>query len=163
MTESEMPSIRAEQLAIPAAELAALREIIGSVKWKFAWTMRFIPHWYVMPKIPGPLGHCDPEPFYRFAKAIEHYGFDAYFGKNLNRYLAVDGWKYWAWFDDDPCGNSIINRARVKGHPRWLRRPDDMGWIENPDWHPAPESPRMEVVETATKRSTRSQLRLDEE
>ena len=96
MDNFELTIMRPEQLEIPPDELAELRAIISSVYWKFAWTMRYIPHWYVMPKITNAYGHCDDEPFHRLAVGIQAYGYDAYFGKNQNRYLAIDGWKYWA-------------------------------------------------------------------
>ena len=162
MDNFELTTMRPEQLEIPPDELAELRAIISSVRWKFAWTMRWAPHWYVMTVIDKPLGHIDPEPYDRIGRAIHEYGYDASFGKTPYRYLNIDGWKYWLMGPYGHPLNTIVNRAKLKGHPRWMRSPDDMGWIENPDWHPAPESPQMEVVETPTKKSTRLQLRLDE-
>ena len=66
-----------------------------------------------------------------FAEAIDAYGFDAYFGKTLHRYLAIDGWKYWAFVDSEELhpgrempGNSIINRSKVAGEEARLARGD---------------------------------------
>ena len=76
---------------------------------------------------------------------VRAYGYDGYFGKRVFRCLAIEGWKYWtSW----PCVPETveesmgINRAKVKGHPRWIRGPEGTGWIENPDWRPDEGSER---------------------
>ena len=81
-------------------------------EWRFAKSMPFIPHWYIVRK------NCDDQEFVDFVKYIEKYGIDKPFGKKMVfRYLDIDKYSYWSMKNPIEITENmplIINRALIK-------------------------------------------------
>ena len=85
-----------------------LREMIARCKWKFAKTMPFAPHEYIV-KERCPLSS---EEFEHFVNMQREHGIRERWGKYNNPYLYIDDYKYWtmgAPLED----TTIINRAKA--------------------------------------------------
>jgi hypothetical protein len=111
--ESAERGLRA--LPLPNLSDEEIVHFIGSVKWTFAKSMPFIPHFYaVRQKCP------DAHLFLRFAQHIRDHGYDQQFGKRMFRYFdwETDGVVHIYWtMDPDIYDTVIINRA-VKKPPK---------------------------------------------
>jgi hypothetical protein len=83
-------------------------EFIDKHDWRFAKSMPFMPHWYVVRE------NCDEKEFLDFVIYIRQYGEERAFGKKRKFvYLDIGQYTYWT------MGNTlditkIINRARIK-------------------------------------------------
>ena len=85
-----------------------LREIIARCQWKFAKTMPFAPHEYIV-KDRCPLSKDE---FEYFVNMQREHGVKERWGKYNNPYLYIDDYKYWtmgAPVED----TTIINRAKA--------------------------------------------------
>ncbi len=85
-----------------------LREMIARCKWTFAKTMPWAPHEYIV------RGKCPltEEEFLYFIDMQRKYGKAERWGKNINPYLYIDGYKYWTM--GAPVEETIVmNRAKV--------------------------------------------------
>ena len=88
---------------------ARAQRYIDSVKWQFAKTMPWMPHWYtVVTWKPG----WEVE-FRWFARLIEECGVDERFVLKRYRYLTIGKYKYWIMSRFNEC--ILINRAEVSG------------------------------------------------
>jgi hypothetical protein len=85
------------------------RKYIESVHWIFAKTMPHVPHWYTLrKKAPAMEGE-----FVWFVEAIRRAGYKERWGKYMNTYYDLDGWKYWTMGAPIPS-TILINRARLE-------------------------------------------------
>ena len=85
-----------------------LREMIARCKWKFAKTMPFAPHEYIV-RDKCPL---TDEEFVYFVDMQRRFGVKERWGKYNNPYLYIDDYKYWtmeAPYDE----TTVINRAKA--------------------------------------------------
>ena len=85
-----------------------LREMIARCEWKFAKTMPFAPHEYIV-KERCPLS---AEEFEYFVNMQREHGIREKWGKYNNPYLYIDDYKYWtmgAPLED----TTVINRAKA--------------------------------------------------
>ncbi len=87
--------------------LEQVRAFIAANNWKFASTMKFIPHWYVVRE------NCDDAQFVAVAQYIREHGEARPFGKRQFIYLDLDGYSYWTMGNPLP-ETTIINRAKLK-------------------------------------------------
>ena len=85
-----------------------IRAVIAANEWKFAKTMPHIPHWYaVTAKAP------DRAAFVAFAVHARKHGYQKMYGRRMQTYFEIDGYKYWT-MDPTPEVCAIINRAKVE-------------------------------------------------
>ena len=85
-----------------------LREMIARCQWKFAKTMLFAPHEYIV-RDKCPL---TDEEFVYFVKMQRQHGIKERWGKYNNPYLYIDDYKYWTM--GAPIEETtVINRAKV--------------------------------------------------
>lgn len=85
-----------------------LREMIARCQWKFAKTMPFAPHEYIV-RDKCPL---TDEEFVYFVEMQRKYGIKERWGKYNNPYLYIDDYKYWTM--GAPIEETtVINRAKV--------------------------------------------------
>lgn len=85
-----------------------LREMIARCQWKFAKTMPFAPHEYIV-RDKCPL---TDEEFVYFVDMQRRFGVKERWGKYNNSYLYIDDYKYWtmgAPYDE----TTVINRAKA--------------------------------------------------
>ena len=85
-----------------------LREIIARCQWKFAKTMPFAPHEYIV-RDKCPL---TDEEFVYFVDMKRRFGVKERWGKYNNPYLYIDDYKYWtmgAPYEE----TTVINRAKT--------------------------------------------------
>ena len=85
-----------------------LREMIARCEWKFAKTMPFAPHEYIV-RDKCPL---TDEEFVYFVDMQRRFGVKERWGKYNNPYLYIDDYKYWtmgAPYDE----TTVINRAKA--------------------------------------------------
>ena len=85
-----------------------LREMIARCQWKFAKTMPFAPHEYIV-RDKCPL---TDEEFVYFVEMQRRFGVKERWGKYNNPYLYIDDYKYWtmgASYDE----TTVINRAKA--------------------------------------------------
>lgn len=85
-----------------------LREMIARCQWKFAKTMPFAPHEYIV-RDKCPL---TDEEFVYFVDMQRRFGVKERWGKYNNPYLYIDDYKYWtmgAPYDE----TTVINRAKA--------------------------------------------------
>ena len=85
-----------------------LREMIACCQWKFAKTMPFAPHEYIV-RDKCPL---TDEEFVYFVDMQRRFGVKERWGKYNNPYLYIDDYKYWtmgAPYDE----TTVINRAKA--------------------------------------------------
>lgn len=85
-----------------------LREMIARCQWKFAKTMPFAPHEYIV-RDKCPL---TDEEFVYFVDMQRRFGVKERWGKYNNPYLYIDDYKYWtmgASYDE----TTVINRAKA--------------------------------------------------
>ena len=87
--------------------LEQAKTFIRANKWKFASTMKFIPHWYVV------RDRCDEEQFVDFVRFIREHGVERRFGKRTFIYFDDDGFTYWTMGNPLP-ETTIINRAKLR-------------------------------------------------
>ena len=85
-----------------------LREIIARCQWKFAKTMPFAPHEYIV-RDKCPL--TDDE-FVYFIDMQRRFGVKERWGKYNNPYLYIDDYKYWT-MGDPYDKTTVINRAKA--------------------------------------------------
>jgi hypothetical protein len=71
-------------------DLEHVKAFIAANKWKFASSMPWIPHWYVVRE------KCDEEKFVAFVRFIREHGTLRKFGKRTFVYLDYDGFTYCA-------------------------------------------------------------------
>tara|TARA_R110000744_G_scaffold254074_1_gene369698 strand:- start:252 stop:527 length:276 start_codon:yes stop_codon:yes gene_type:complete len=83
-----------------------VNEILSSKKWKFAKTMKSIPHSYILEK------HWNEEEKYQdVADFITEHGEKRLFFRRFYYYYQLDGHEYWSMKISD--GTGIINRAEI--------------------------------------------------
>lgn len=85
-----------------------LREMVARCQWKFAKTMPFAPHEYIV-RDKCPL---TDEEFVYFVDMQRRYGVKERWGKYNNPYLYIDDYKYWtmgAPYEE----TTVINRAKT--------------------------------------------------
>ena len=85
-----------------------LREMIARCQWKFAKTMPFAPHEYIV-RDKCPL---TDEEFVYFVDMQRRYGVKERWGKYNNPYLYIDDYKYWTMgelYEE----TTVINRAKA--------------------------------------------------
>lgn len=85
-----------------------IRDFIQNNFWKFAKTMKHIPHQYCVGETCS-----DKEMFFRFASHIRKHGYHKNFFKKVYTYFDVDEYQYWT-MDDNIEDTEIINRAIKK-------------------------------------------------
>jgi hypothetical protein len=86
---------------------------VERVDWTFAKTMRSMPHEYV---VEGK--NDDPDGFAAMVAYVAEHGFLARWGRfQKNRYLEMDGWRYWALPGRGVDPPMILNRERLPGQP----------------------------------------------
>ena len=85
-----------------------LREMIARCQWKFARTMPFAPHEYI---VRGKCPLTDEE-FVYFIDMQRHFGVKERWGKYNNPYLYIDDYKYWTMGDPYDV-TTVINRAKA--------------------------------------------------
>jgi len=103
------------------ADMAEIRAFIGSVKWQFAKTMAFCPHFYNVLEWNSE----KREGFFKLVSAIFNHGykkewptpaelkkFDQPVKKRIVTYFDVDEYKYWV-MDDTIEETTLINRAKI--------------------------------------------------
>ena len=89
-------------------DLEQAKQFVAANKWKFASSMRWIPHWYVLRE------KCDEGQFVAFAELIRSAGETRPFGKKRTFiYLDLDGYSYWTMGNPIP-ETTVINRARSR-------------------------------------------------
>jgi len=104
------------------ADMAEIRAFIGSVKWQFAKTMVFCPHYYnVLAWNPEK-----SDGFFKLVNAIFNHGYkqewptpeemksfgDRQITKRIVTYFNVDDYKYWV-MDDTIEDTTLINRDKI--------------------------------------------------
>lgn len=89
-------------------DIDRLREFIARCEWRWARTMVDIPHEYIY---RGRCALTDDE-YYYFLKAQVYCGEKEWYGRKLNSYLYIDGYKYWTMGDYIP-ENNTMNRQKV--------------------------------------------------
>ena len=85
-----------------------LREIIARCQWKFAKTMPFAPHEYIV-RDKCPL---TDEEFVYFIDMQRRFGVKERWGKYNNPYLYIDDYKYWT-MGASMEETTVINRAKA--------------------------------------------------
>ena len=85
-----------------------LREMIARCQWKFARTMPFAPHEYIV-RDKCPL---TDEEFVYFIDMQRRFGVKERWGKYNNPYLYIDDYKYWT-MGDPYDKTTVINRAKA--------------------------------------------------
>ena len=85
-----------------------MRSMIARCRWKFAKTMPFAPHEYIV-KDRCPL---TDEEFEYFVEMQRQHGVKERWGKYNNPYLYIDDYKYWTMGDPLEV-TTVINRARA--------------------------------------------------
>ena len=85
-----------------------LREMIARCQWKFARTMPFAPHEYIV-RNKCPL---TDEEFVYFIDMQRRFGVKERWGKYNNPYLYIDDYKYWT-MGDPYDKTTVINRAKA--------------------------------------------------
>jgi hypothetical protein len=95
--------------------LEEFRAFIAAHEWRFAKTMPYCPHYYVVRNKVR-----DDAEFLKVIQFIRTHGYDESYrpGAQVQRYLDVDGWKYWTM----GCSldvTVILNRAERD----WVKRP----------------------------------------
>lgn len=85
-----------------------LREMIARCQWKFAKTMPFAPHEYIV-RDKCPL---TDEEFVYFIDMQRRFGVKERWGKYNNPYLYVDDYKYWT-MGESYDKTTVINRAKA--------------------------------------------------
>lgn len=85
-----------------------LREMIARCQWKFARTMPFAPHEYIV-RDKCPL---TDEEFVYFIDIQRRFGVKERWGKYNNPYLYIDDYKYWT-MGDPYDKTTVINRAKA--------------------------------------------------
>ena len=85
-----------------------LREMIARCQWKFARTMPFAPHEYIV-REKCPL---TDEEFVYFIDMQRCFGVKERWGKYNNPYLYIDDYKYWT-MGDPYEETTVINRAKA--------------------------------------------------
>jgi len=105
------------------ADMAEIQAFIGSVKWQFAKTMAFCPHFYNVLE-----SNSDKrEGFFKLVRAIFNHGYkkewptpeeierfgDRKVAKRIVTYFDVDDYKYWV-MSDMIEETTLINRAIFK-------------------------------------------------
>jgi hypothetical protein len=84
------------------------KRFIAANKWKFASSMPYLPHSYVLRE------KCDEEQFVAFVELIRSAGETRPFGKKRTFiYLDLDGYSYWTMGNPIP-ETTVINRARIR-------------------------------------------------
>jgi hypothetical protein len=89
----------------------ALKKIepLINADFKFAWTMKYIPHWYTLRST-----WADDTQYVAALEAIDEYGEKVKWGKKTYTYLYVGEYKYWAMHLGDYNVSKVINRAKIK-------------------------------------------------
>lgn len=89
-----------------------VKSLIKRGQWKWARTYMSVPHEYI---IRGASNNdLSREEFFAFILTIKHTGVEEWFGKRKNRYLYIDGYKYWTMGDGiDLEVDKTINRQKV--------------------------------------------------
>ncbi len=87
-----------------------IETFVKSVRWKFAKTMPFMPHWYIRLPVMETPEHI--EMFKELTKAIFEQGTDKQVGKRIYRYLEIGEYKYWS-MDPSIELTDLINRAYI--------------------------------------------------
>jgi hypothetical protein len=85
--------------------LKQVRAFVAANKWKFASTMPWRPHWYVIRE------KCEEAKFVGFVEFIRVNGVVRSFGKRTFVYFDLDGFTYWT-MGNPVAETTIINRAR---------------------------------------------------
>jgi hypothetical protein len=84
----------------------SLIEMVNELKWTYAKTMPWCPHFYI---VRNP---AIEERYVKLWNAINEFGDVGYFGETRRLYLHLgDGYKYWH-MSDDLSMSKIINRAK---------------------------------------------------
>lgn len=79
-------------------------DLLREAPFRFAKTMKSIPHWYILEKEYG-------DRFVDLVNYINLNGKQEKFFTKTYTYYYVDGYKYWAMKIND--GTGIINRAKI--------------------------------------------------
>lgn len=88
--------------------LDQIRHYIQGNEWKFAKTMKKIPHAYSVKETCS-----DSEAFEKFVLYIREHGYPKRFFSKTYMYLDVDGFSYWTM--GNPLSRTkLINRAEAK-------------------------------------------------
>lgn len=82
-----------------------INDLLKQQEWKFASTMKSIPHWYILEKNIGT------DLFDRLSYHVKLNGTPETFYGKIYTYLYLDGYKYWVMKIKD--GTGIINRAKI--------------------------------------------------
>ena len=91
-------------------DINILREFIHRCEWKWAKSMVNVPHEYIY------RGRCPltDDEYYYFLKAQVYCGKKEWYGRKLNSYLYIDGYKYWT-MGEYVADNNTMNRQKVFG------------------------------------------------
>lgn len=93
-------------------DIKDIEQIIKKCDWTWAKTYVTCPHEYIMRKSSKhPMNDLQ---FSNFIRQIRRDGVKEWFGRNLNYYLYVDGYKYWTMGDGiDIDNDNTINRQKI--------------------------------------------------
>ena len=85
------------------------RKFIAKHNWKFAKTMPYVPHFYV---VKDYLSDEDKQEFKWFISQLPTYGKMMAWGKMKPKpYWFIDEWKYWTMAEDSIEVQNVLNRA----------------------------------------------------
>lgn len=112
------------------AELEKIRHYISRGKWSWAKTYISCPHEYIIRGSSN--NNLTRDEFFDFIKTIKSQGVNEWFGKRLNQYLYVDGYKYWTMGDGVNLEvDKTINRQKVFSEFDNLTYPIKVDYTEN--------------------------------
>jgi hypothetical protein len=103
----KMPGLYEEYHPELSPDTAFLERFIETQKWRFASTMPKCPHWYVV-RGKGPI----EEEFVKFVHHVRSFGYDDRWYKTTNRYLDLNGFRYWT-MGFVMSATKIINRCKL--------------------------------------------------
>ncbi|MCD8294469.1 MAG: hypothetical protein LUE27_04365 [Clostridia bacterium] len=89
-------------------EFARALKFVNSHTWKFASTMSYIPHWYLVRDYIS-----DKDEFNWFGEFFHREGEVGFFGKRKFKYFYLNGYKYWD-MGDQVQYDDLINRDKYK-------------------------------------------------
>ena len=105
-------------------EAAQLRAVVASVPWRFAKTLAYMPHEYIVRT-------AHPEAHAALSDGIKKHGKSAVWGKNRVRYLMLPPHRYWR------TGPTVLNRALMTASELASGDPDNVPVPPTPD-NPTP-------------------------
>lgn len=99
-----------------ATTIDRIRAFIAENKWRYAYTMRWCPHYYVVRNA------SNEAEFFHFARFIREHGESRRFGKHIRQYFDLDGWTFWSMGPVVDETTTVINRQRTETAARFNKR-----------------------------------------